>query len=165
MPGSRNGRGVPVTTTAKRPLLLPVAWASLVLPPVGATTVKLGAVTRMPSRCSSWPRPPSAFGSSGVSRAGAGSACPVDSATTEALVISVSGSWWGSAAGMYSITVPCTSTLLPTAASAGGALLVNTNTPSDVAGSPSSSPSGVWMKKPLFLRPVTMPVVATGWFS
>ena len=63
------------------------------------------------------------------------------------------------------MTVPCTSSLLPTATSADGALPVKTNRPSDVAGSPSSSPSGVWMKKPLFLRPVTMPLVATGWFS
>ena len=49
MPASRNGRAVPVTTTAKRPLLVAVAWVSLTLPPVGATTVALGTTTRMPS--------------------------------------------------------------------------------------------------------------------
>jgi hypothetical protein len=53
IPGSRNGRGVLPTTTLKMPLLLPVALGSLVLPPVGATTRKLAAVTRMPSKGSS----------------------------------------------------------------------------------------------------------------
>ena len=46
-------------------------------------------------------------------------------------------------------------------AAAGGAELVNTRTPSDVFGSASTSASGAWMKKPLVLRPVTIPRVVT----
>ena len=61
---------------------------------------------------------------------------------------------------MYSSTVPVTRTRLPTAAVAGGALLVNTNTASDVAGSPSSL--AACRKKPLLnLIAVTMPSVTT----
>ena len=52
MPGSRNGRGTPVTTACRMPLLVPVAVGSLVLPWVGPATVTLAA-TRMPSRRSS----------------------------------------------------------------------------------------------------------------
>ena len=161
IPGSRNGRAVPVTTTAKRPLPVALAWVSLTLPPVGATTVALGTTTRMPSRCSSWSRPPSGRGSSTVSATGAGRTWPADSAVTRASTSSVSGSWYGSAAGTYSSTVPCTSTWLPTAAASGGVVEVNTNRPSEVAGLPSSWPWGVCTKKPLLRRPVTMPLVAT----
>ena len=55
---------------------------------------------------------------------------------------SVSGGCSGSAAGTNSATVPVTCTSAPTAAAAGGAELVNTRMPSDVAGSASTVASG-----------------------
>ena len=48
-----------------------------------------------------------------------------------------------------------------TAAPAGSVLPVKTKIPSDVLGSASALASGVWMKKPLLLTPVTIPVVVT----
>jgi hypothetical protein len=74
--------------------------------------------------------------------------------------ISVIGGLATSAPGTNSCTKPTTRTVLPTAAAAGGALDVNTKTPSDVAELPSPAP-GVWMKNPLLLRAVTTPLVAT----
>ena len=62
--------------------------------------------------------------------------------------------------GMNSCTVPVTQTSLPTAAAAGGAEEVNTNTPSEVIGSPSPG-AAIWMKKPFDFTPVTMPLVVT----
>ena len=56
-------------------------------------------------------------------------------------------------------TVPCAVTRSPTATV--DALPVNTNTPSDVEGSPSSSDGiAVWTKKPLLLSAVTTPRTA-----
>ncbi|OQC35171.1 MAG: hypothetical protein BWX64_02572 [Acidobacteria bacterium ADurb.Bin051] len=49
MPGSRNGRGTPLTTPLKIPLLVAVAFGSLIEPRVGATTVSDGTATRIPS--------------------------------------------------------------------------------------------------------------------
>ena len=62
---------------------------------------------------------------------------------------------------LNSTTVPVTCTRLPTTAAAGGAVEVNTSTPSEVAGLPS--PVGSWMKKPLFSSFVTTPLVLTTW--
>ena len=53
-PGLRYARGTPVTTAWKTPLLVAVALVSLTLPSVGVLTVRLAAVTRMPSSRSSW---------------------------------------------------------------------------------------------------------------
>jgi len=61
---------------------------------------------------------------------------------------------------MYSCTCPLTQTSLPIAAALGGALEVNTNTPSDVAGLLSPG-AGDCRKNPLVRRPVTMPRVVT----
>ena len=98
-----------------------------------------------------------------VSATGVGSALAVDTRVTIAEPSSVSGGCVGSALGTYSCTVPRTCTRLPTAASAGGAALVNTNTPSDVIGSASASASGICTKKPLLRRAVTMALVMTVW--
>lgn len=69
-------------------------------------------------------------------------------------------SWFGLVEGVNSSTFAVTRTRLPTAALAGGALEVKTNTPSEVAGSPSSL--ALCRKKPLLnLRAVTMPSVTT----
>src|SRR6266550_3222276 len=75
--------------------------------------------------------------------------------------ISVEGGLLGSLLGINSLTVPVTCTRLPTVAAAVGALEVKTKTPSEVAGSLSTLASGVWMKNPLLLRAVTIPVVET----
>jgi hypothetical protein len=120
MPGSRNGRGVPVTTRLSWPLLLEVALASSTLPSVAAITVKLCAVTRMPSTRSSWSSGPEGLGKSGVSCTGAGSALPAPTKVTVGAVISVRLSWPGSAGGRNSTTVPCTMTSLPICAVVGG---------------------------------------------
>ena len=46
-------------------------------------------------------------------------------------------------------------------APAGSGLPVKTKIPSDVLGSASALASGAWMKNPLLLTPVTIPVVVT----
>src|SRR5690606_11398989 len=121
-PGSRYARATPVTTAWKTPLLVAVALVSLTLPRVGVLTVRLAAVTRMPSRRSSWSKSPSGSGKLVVSSTGAGSACPVETRVTIGEPpSSVSGGWVGSALGTYSCTSPRTCTRLPTAAAAGGA--------------------------------------------
>src|SRR5690606_15012149 len=159
-PGSRYARGTPVTTAWKTPLLVAVALVSLTLPRVGVLTVRLAAVTRMPSRRSSWSKSPAGLGNVAVSSIGAGSGLPVETrVTTGEPPSSVSGGWVGSAPGTYSCTSPRTCTRLPTTTSADGAALVNTNTPSEVSGFASASASGIWMKKPLLRTAVTMALV------
>jgi hypothetical protein len=74
--------------------------------------------------------------------------------------ISVCVGLLGSAEGANSCTVPLTHTRLPATAEPEGALEVNTNTPSEVAGSLSPG-GGIWMKNPFDFRPVTMPLVVT----
>ena len=136
------------------------ALGSLTNPSVGAMTVSDVTWTRMPSRRSNgWP----AMSDEGVISTGCGSGFPRgdeghgrgqgDS--------SVIGGLHGIRAGTNSCTVAVTVTSLPTAAAAGGALLVNTKIPSEVAGSVSACASGVCRKKPLVLRAVTTPVVVT----
>src|SRR5687768_13039977 len=115
----------------------------------------------MPSSRSSCSMEPPGAGNPGVNGIGAGSGWPVALSVTVGELISVSGGWAGSAEGTNSTTVPVTATRLPTDASAGGALDVNTKIPSDVFGSPSPVASGSWMKKPLLLTPVTTPRVTT----
>src|SRR4051794_5557107 len=93
---------------------------------------------------------------------GTGNVFPVELRDTEiAPPSSVVGGLLGSALGINSCTVPVTLTELPMAAAAGGAEEVKTKTPSDVLGSASTFASGVWRKKPLLRRAVTMPVVVT----
>src|SRR6266480_3038927 len=92
---------------------------------------------------------------------GSGRALPVELIDTLGDVISVCDGVPGSDAGINSATVPPTWTLLPRTAAAGGALEVKTKMPSDVFGSPSTVPSGSCRKKPLLLRPVTIPLVVT----
>src|SRR5262245_853027 len=93
---------------------------------------------------------------------GAGSVLPVDTVLTVGVVISVVAKLNGSLEGTNSLTAPVTSTRLPTAAAAGGGVLVNTKIASDVFSSVSASASGDWMKKPLLKRrAVTMPRVVT----
>lgn len=96
----------------------------------------------------------------GVSAIAAGRGLPVEVTETVGLVTSVKGGLPGLAPGMNSETFPMTVTSLPIAA-AGSALDVKTRIPSDVFGSASASASGVWMKKPLLLTPVTMPLMVT----
>src|SRR5258708_7470838 len=113
----------------------------------------------MPSYFSSCNRAPAGLVSAAVRATGAGRALPVLLAkvlVTE--LISVCEGLAGSELGMNSATVPLTHTVLPIAAAVGGALDVNTKMPSEVAGSPSPG-EGICMKKPLDLRPVTMPLV------
>ena len=90
-----------------------------------------------------------ALASAAVSATGPGKALPVLSRVTVGLTSSVIGSWFRSVPGVNSVTVALTRTRLPTAAVAGGALLVKTKMPSDVAGSPSTSFAAVCRKKPL----------------
>src|SRR5438874_11383609 len=92
---------------------------------------------------------------------GTGSGLPLETTVATGPTISVLGRLCGSAEGMNSCTVPVTVTKSPMATP--GVEEVNTARPSEVVGSPSSSalPSGVWMKKVLLVRPVTMPAVVT----
>src|SRR3546814_12721300 len=93
---------------------------------------------------------------------GSGSGLSVLSTVVVAKVSSVADNWLASEDGVNSATVPRTCTRLPTCASAGApALVVNTNTPSEVSGSASSSLAAACTKKPLNLRKVTMPSIAT----
>src|SRR5947209_4662375 len=138
-----------------------VALVSLRLPPVGPVTVSDSTCTRMPSYLSSWSMPPAGLVSEGLSTTGGGSGLPTLIAKTllgEA--ISVCDGLAGSLPGTNSWTFPVTHNSLPATTTAGGADEVNTNTPSEVAGSPSPG-GGIWMKKPLDFRPVTMPLVVT----
>src|SRR5438034_2658492 len=115
----------------------------------------------MPSYFSSWSMGPAGSVSAAVSTTGGGSGLPELIAKMLVVkLISVAGGLPRSWLGMNSWTVPVTQTSLPTTAAAGGAAEVNTNTPSDVAGSPSPGAS-IWMKKPLVFTPVTMPFVVT----
>jgi hypothetical protein len=160
MPGSRNGRTTCGSTTWNTPLLVDVASSSSMLPSEAATTRAAAALTRIPSRRSSVPGLACGDRSSAVSSTAAGRGRPDWSSSTVGPVISVIVSWLTFEAGTNSSTVPVTRTRLPTAALAGGALLVNTNTAFDVAAFPSSL--AAWMKKPLLnLRAVTMPSVTT----
>src|SRR5688572_22063405 len=123
-PGSRNGRAVPETTPMKVPLLLLPLYSD---EPLGAVTTNVGTVTRMPSKRSSWSRPPAAVGANADRSAGVGSANgPASTVVTVTKVNSVSGSWNGSCDGLKSVTVPLTRTRAPIAAFAGGAELVKT---------------------------------------
>ena len=147
-------------------MLPAVALVSVTRPRVGALTVRLAAVTRMPSTRSSWSKAPVGSGKLAVNATGVGSALPLPARRTlGVLPSSVSGGWLGSCDGTYSCTVPCTCTRLPTAASADGSAPVNTKMPSEVSGSASASASGACRKKPLLRRAVTMPLVATTWSS
>ncbi len=162
IPGSRKGRGVPGSTPKKMPLLVEVAAASLMKPPVGATTSSTSTCTRMPSYFESWLIVAAGSRSAGVRVIGAGSGLPVETTTTVAKpAISVTGGLRGSLDGMKSCTVPRTRTRLPTAAAAGGVLLVKTKIPSEVLTSASLSNSGAWMKKPLPFTAVTTPSTCT----
>lgn len=161
IPGSRSERGTPVTTPWNTPLLLPVALVSLTLPAVAALTVSEATETRMPSTASNWSKAPAGSGNVVVSAMGAGKGLPAEIWTTVGELSSVSGGWKGSEPGTNSTTVAVTWTRLPTAAAAGGAELVKTKMPSEVSGSASTVASGSCMKKPLLLRPVTMPRVVT----
>ena len=139
-----------------------VALGSLTVPPVGAITVSEGTVTRIPSKRSSCSMPPAGLVSAGVRVMGVGNGLPeLRKSTVMAPESSVIGALTGSAAGMNSDSVPTTRTSFPLAAAAGGALLVKTNTPSELLGSRSISASAAWMKNPLDLMPVTMPRVVT----
>src|SRR3546814_20443374 len=90
----------------KTPLLVAVALVSLTLPRVGALTVRLAAVTRMPSRRSSWSKSPAGSGNVAVSSTGAGSGLPVGTRVlTGEPPRSVSGGWVGACEGTYSCTV------------------------------------------------------------
>src|SRR5258708_26303220 len=123
MPGSRNGRAIPGSTTKKMPLEVEVALASLTLPPVGATTLSTSTWTRMPSYFSSWLMDPAGSVSVTVSVTGVGKGLPVlINDTAGDPEISVAGGLLGSLLGINSLTVPVTWTRLPTAAAAGGAL-------------------------------------------
>ncbi len=160
MPGSRNGRATPGRVTWNTPSLLAVASFSSMLPPEGATTTARATLTRMPSRRSSVPGRASDASSAADSSTGAGNATPVSSTSIVGPVIWVMVNWWGLEGGTNSATVPVTRTRLPTTAVAGGAPPVNTNTPSEVAGSPSSL--AACRKKPLLnFSAVTMPSVMT----
>src|ERR1051325_4782523 len=133
------------------PLVVPVAFASLVEPSVGETTVSDGTVTRIPSYSSSvssgFEVSEGAVVSAAVSTIGDGNALPVDNTLVVGEpAISVAGGLLGSLPGMNSCTEPMTFTELPTAAVAGGALDVKTNTPSDVSEFASMSASGTWIK-------------------
>src|SRR5688572_28658803 len=162
MPGSRNGRGTPVTTPKKSPLDVDVALVSLTEPSVGATTVSDGTLARMPSMRSSWSNGPEGSGNVAVSGIGAGSGLPLDCSCTIGLPpSSVRGGCNRSEDGTNPTTVPCTRTRLPTAAEAGGAEEVKTKTPPEVGGSASTVASGSCTKKPLETRAVTMPSVVT----
>src|SRR5690348_7262250 len=114
----------------------------------------------MPSYFASWNAPPEGLRSAGPIKTGAGSGFAVlrtERAETEE--ISVCERLAGSVDDGYSCTVPLTHTRLRTAAFAEGVLLVNINSPSEVAGSPS--PAGIWMKNPFDRRAVTTPLVLT----
>ena len=63
--------------------------------------------------------------------------------------------------GTNSAIVPLTCTKSPAAGTSGAPNPVKTKSPSDVNGSPSSIPSGVWMKKPFDRCAVTTPAVVT----
>ena len=145
MPGSRIGRGTPVSTVDVSPN-----------PLVGATDVSDGANIRMPSNRSSCVGVPAGSRMAVVRVTGAGSGLPDEVTDTSP----------GSEASICvrlknSVAVPTTPTASPTAAT--GATDVNTKMPSDVCASASIDASGVCMKKPFDLRAVTMPVVLTSW--
>jgi hypothetical protein len=135
-------------------------------PPVGPTTVISSTATRIPSSRSSWSTARD-LKSAGVSTIGFGSALPLDSTRSESapagIEISVIDNVFGSARGRNSSTLPVTVTKSPTAASAGGSLLlpVKTNIPSEVFGSASALSSGVCRKNPVRYRAVTIPVART----
>src|ERR1041384_3465043 len=142
MPGSRNGRATLVTTAWNTALDVDVALGSLTDPCVPEIVVIESACTRMPSYFS---RLLMSFTSvaAAVIVIGAGNGFPVESRVTEIVPpSSVAGGLFTSADGMNSCTVPPAETELPTAAAAGGALEVNTNTPSEVFGSASTCASG-----------------------
>src|SRR5262245_29074715 len=148
MPGSRAGRGTPVIVPKKTPFDVCVAFASLtLLPSVAPLTVSEATDTRIPSSRSSWSKTPAGSGKVAVSGTTAGSGLPVVRRTVVGEVISVTGGCSTSDEGTNSEIVPVTCTKLPRAAAGGGAALVNTKMPSDVAGSASTLASGSWLKK------------------
>src|SRR5262245_55821066 len=162
MPGSRAGRGTPVIVPKKTPFDVCVALGSLtLLPSVAPLTVSEATDTRIPSSRSSWSKTPAGSGNVAVRGTAAGSGLPVVRRTVVGEVSSVTGGCSTSEVGTNSDTVAVTWTKLPRAAAAGGAALVKTKTPSDVAGSASTVASGSWMKNPLLRTPVTMPRVVT----
>jgi len=125
-------------TTWNTPSLKASASFSSMDPPLGATTIDWATLTRMPSYRSSVPGNASLPRSLAPSSIAAGSATEVASSSTVGDTSSVMVSWFGADEDRYSSTVAVTRTRLPTAALAGGAPPVKTNTASEVAASPSS---------------------------
>ncbi len=162
MPGSRNGRATPSSTTWKTPVVLELALDSVMLPSEPATTTALATVVRMPSNFSALSGVDAALKSALLSVIGAGSGLPLDNTTIVGPVNWVIDRWLRLLLGTNSATVPVTRMRLPTAAEAGGAVEVKTKMPCEVFGSASTFASGVCRKKPLLnFSAVTMPSVVT----
>ena len=117
----------------------------------------------MPSNFSAVPGSEAALKSALASTTGAGNGLPLLSwMIVDGETSSVIDSWLRLLPGVNSDTVAVTRTRLPIAAAAGGAVLVKTKMPSEVAGSASTSASAVCRKKPLLnFSAVTMPSVVT----
>ena len=80
MPGSRKGRGTPVTTPWNTPVAVAVAEGSSIVPSPGAVTVSEGTRTRIPSTRSNWSNGPAGSGNVALSgtRVGNGCGAPTD---------------------------------------------------------------------------------------